>query len=169
MENLANLQSDFDIYDRWGFRDSVNVDTGVVSGAYLSLDQGIIMAAIGNALADDILRESFATKEFRKVLQPVIGHGDVQRRAAGAPCRTSTSARRSRRSSARIAWFETLGASTERDRPAPDVALPPPTEVHAERGRGQVTVSWSPVDGAAGYLVHRRLGRGDLEPIDHRR
>ena len=43
-------QSDFDIYDRWGFRDSVNVDTGAVSDSYLSLDQGIIMAAIGNAL-----------------------------------------------------------------------------------------------------------------------
>ncbi len=73
MENLANLQADFDIYDQWGFRDSVNVQTGVVSGAYLSLDQGIIMAAIGNALADDLLREAFATKEFRKVLRPVIG------------------------------------------------------------------------------------------------
>ncbi len=73
MENLANLQADFDIYDRWGFRDSVNVDSGFVSGFYLSLDQGIIMAAIGNALADDVLRESFATKEFRKVLRPVIG------------------------------------------------------------------------------------------------
>ena len=73
MENLANLQSDFDIYDRWGFRDSVNVQTGTVSGAYLALDQGIIMAAIGNALADDLLREAFATKEFRKVLRPVIG------------------------------------------------------------------------------------------------
>ena len=31
------------------------------------------MAAIGNALADDVLRESFATKEFRKALQPVMG------------------------------------------------------------------------------------------------
>jgi hypothetical protein len=73
MENLANLQADFDMYDQWGFRDSVNVQTGVASGYYLSLDQGIIMAAIGNALADDVLRESFATKEFRKVLQPVMG------------------------------------------------------------------------------------------------
>ena len=73
MDNLANLQADFDMYDRWGFRDSVNVDTGVVSGCYLSLDQGIVMAAIGNALADDVLREAFATKEFRKVLQPVMG------------------------------------------------------------------------------------------------
>ena len=79
MENLANLEADFDIYDRWGFRDTVNVDTGVVSGtnpgtsAYLSLDQGIIMAAIGNALADDILRDAFATKQVRNALKPVIG------------------------------------------------------------------------------------------------
>jgi hypothetical protein len=73
MENLANLEADFEMYDRWGFRDSVNVDSGVASGFYLALDQGIIMAAIGNALADDVLREAFATKEFRKVLRPVIG------------------------------------------------------------------------------------------------
>ena len=71
-------------------------------------------------------------------------------------------------SSARIAWFETFGASTERDRPAPDVVLPPPSEVGAERGRGQVTVSWSPVDGAVGYLVHRGRTEGELAPIDHK-
>jgi hypothetical protein len=73
LENLANLEADFDIYDQWGFRDSVNVDTGTVSGAYLSLDQGIVMAAIGNALADDVLRDAFSTKDVRKVLRPVIG------------------------------------------------------------------------------------------------
>jgi Putative glucoamylase len=73
LENLANLESDFEIYGDWGFRDSVNVDSGVVSDAYLSLDQGIIMAAIGNALGDDILRDAFATKEVRKVLRPIIG------------------------------------------------------------------------------------------------
>jgi hypothetical protein len=72
LENLAKLESDFEIYGDWGFRDSVNVDSGVVSDAYLSLDQGIIMAAIGNALADDILRDAFATKAVRKVLQPII-------------------------------------------------------------------------------------------------
>ena len=44
-----------------------------MSGAYLSLDQGIVMAAIGNALADDILRDAFATKQVRNVLAPVIG------------------------------------------------------------------------------------------------
>jgi hypothetical protein len=81
MENLANLEADFnndadpsrDIFDRWGFRDSVNVDTGEVSDFYLSLDQGIVMAAIGNVLADDILRDAFATKQVRNVLKPVIG------------------------------------------------------------------------------------------------
>jgi hypothetical protein len=73
LENLANLESDFPgIYGGWGFRDSVNVDSGHVSDAYLSLDQGIIMAAIGNALADDILRDAFATKAVRTVLQPII-------------------------------------------------------------------------------------------------
>jgi hypothetical protein len=30
------------------------------------------MAAIGNALEKDILRDAFATKDFRKTLQPVI-------------------------------------------------------------------------------------------------
>jgi len=71
--NLKKLQSDFAIYDRWGFRDSVNVDTGAVADAYLSLDQGIIMAAIGNALGGDLLRDAFATPDVRDVLEPIIG------------------------------------------------------------------------------------------------
>ncbi len=73
MANLARLEQDFDIYTRWGFRDTVNVDTGVVSQAYLSLDQGIIMGAIGNALGHDMLRDAFATPDVRKVLKPIIG------------------------------------------------------------------------------------------------
>jgi hypothetical protein len=73
LDNLANLEADFPgIYGDWGFRDSVNVDSGVISDSYLSLDQGIIMAAIGNALADDVLRDAFATKAVRQVLQPII-------------------------------------------------------------------------------------------------
>jgi xylan 1,4-beta-xylosidase len=70
-------------------------------------------------------------------------------------------------SSARIAWFATLGAQTERDRPAPPISLPPPEHVRALRGRGQVTIDWSPVAGAAGYLVHRAMAAdGPFEPID---
>jgi hypothetical protein len=72
LKNLAKLERDFQIYNQWGFRDSVNVDSGVVSPYYLSLDQGMIMAAIGNALEDDMLRRAFATQEFEDALRPVI-------------------------------------------------------------------------------------------------
>ena len=72
LTNLAALRADFDIYTEWGFRDSVNVDTDVVSPFYLSLDQGIIMAALGNALAGDLLRDAFATKDVRAALQPLM-------------------------------------------------------------------------------------------------
>ncbi len=69
--------------------------------------------------------------------------------------------------SARIAWFATLGCQTERDRAAAAPRLPPPVGVRAERGRGHVTITWSPVEGAAGYLVHRASNRdGPFEPID---
>jgi xylan 1,4-beta-xylosidase len=68
----------------------------------------------------------------------------------------------------RIAWFESLDARTERDRPAPEVRLPPPDGVRAERGRGQVTVSWTPVEGAIGYLVQRSDDPAGIpRPIDH--
>src|SRR3954447_10575521 len=72
-------------------------------------------------------------------------------------------------SSARIAWFAEIGAQTERDRPAPDVTLPPPGNVSATPGRGQVTIDWDAVDGAAGYLVHRSpTADGPRSVIDHR-
>ncbi|HEX2755555.1 MAG TPA: glycosyl hydrolase [Candidatus Limnocylindrales bacterium] len=69
--------------------------------------------------------------------------------------------------SARIAWFATVGAATERDREAPTDPLPPPEGVRAVQGRGHVTVDWSPVDGAIGYLVHRGpAADGPFAPID---
>jgi hypothetical protein len=61
------------MYGKWGFRDSVNVQTGTVSGSYLSLDQGMIMAALGNALAGDTLRHAFAGPDMEHALRPVIG------------------------------------------------------------------------------------------------
>jgi Putative glucoamylase len=73
-ENVARLARDFPgMYDKWGFRDSVNVQTGHVSGSYLSLDQGMIMAALGNALGGDVLRDAFAGRREEQALRPVIG------------------------------------------------------------------------------------------------
>jgi hypothetical protein len=71
---VARLARDFPgLYGRWGFRDSVNVQTKRVSDAYLSLDQGMIMAALGNALGDDVLRRAFADRSMELELRPVIG------------------------------------------------------------------------------------------------
>jgi hypothetical protein len=73
-ENLRKLTRSFPaLYTKWGFRDSVNVDSGVVSQSYLSLDQGMIMASLGNALGDDVLRRAFADRELERNLRPVIG------------------------------------------------------------------------------------------------
>jgi hypothetical protein len=74
LANLRRLARDFPgLYGKWGFRDSVNVQSGVVSSAYLSLDQGMIMAALGNALGHDVLRRAFADRGLERSLRPVIG------------------------------------------------------------------------------------------------
>jgi hypothetical protein len=84
LANLARLERDFDIYTHWGFRDSVNVDTGHVSDSYLSLDQGMIMAAIGNAAEHDVLRRAFATRDVERELRPVMGVEEFS--ASPRPC-----------------------------------------------------------------------------------
>ncbi|MDQ5834494.1 MAG: cellobiose phosphorylase, partial [Actinomycetota bacterium] len=72
--NLRRLELDFPgLYGEWGFRDSVNVQTKRVSDFYLSLDQGMIMAALGNALGDDVLRKAFADPALERTVRPVIG------------------------------------------------------------------------------------------------
>ncbi|HEU5267905.1 MAG TPA: glucoamylase family protein [Jatrophihabitans sp.] len=73
LADLRRLQSIPDMYGNWGFRDSVNMTTLDVSDGYLSLDQGIIMAALGNALGGDVMRTDFATPDFRAAVRPVLG------------------------------------------------------------------------------------------------
>jgi putative glucoamylase/hemolysin type calcium-binding protein len=84
LSNLERLERDFDVYTRWGFLDSVNVDSGRVSSSFLSLDQGMIMAAIGNELAGDVLRRAFATRDVERGLRPVIGVEEFS--ASPRPC-----------------------------------------------------------------------------------
>jgi hypothetical protein len=72
LENLANLQQDFESYSWGGFFDAVNVSNGDVSEYYLALDQGMIMASIGNALRNDRLQHYFTHGEVQNVLAPII-------------------------------------------------------------------------------------------------
>jgi hypothetical protein len=68
LENLANLAADFPgLYGRGGFKDAVNVATGQIADRYLSLDQGMVMAAIANELLGDRLQGYLAV-----TLQPSL-------------------------------------------------------------------------------------------------
>ena len=73
MSNLARLKRDFDSYGRGGFYDAVNVGTGQVATRYLSLDQSMIMGAIGNDLARDVLKRAFVTRDFERAVRPLLG------------------------------------------------------------------------------------------------
>ena len=72
LANLAALRSDFEIYGEHGFYDAVNVATGEVSEYYLALDQGMIMAALGNALTHDRLQRYFTRGPVERALRPLM-------------------------------------------------------------------------------------------------
>ncbi|MFE3448951.1 glucoamylase family protein [Nonomuraea sp. NPDC059194] len=72
LSNLARLKRNFDAYGPGGFYDAVAVRSGKVSKYYLALDQGMIMAALGNALAGDNMRRYFATQAVEAALRPVM-------------------------------------------------------------------------------------------------
>lgn len=72
LENLANIRDDFDAYSWGGFLDSINVGTGVVSDYYLALDQGMIMASLGNALRNDRLQHYFTRGEIERTIKPLL-------------------------------------------------------------------------------------------------
>ena len=46
--------------------------SGKVSKRYLSLDQGMIMAALGNALADDDMRDYVSQGAMQDKLEPLM-------------------------------------------------------------------------------------------------
>ncbi|WP_431901832.1 glucoamylase family protein [Nonomuraea sp. bgisy101] len=72
LDNLAALKRNFDSYGRGGFYDAVAVRSGVVSTYHLALDQGMVMAALGNVLARDNLRRYFGGAEVEARLRPVM-------------------------------------------------------------------------------------------------
>ncbi|MGW6280700.1 GH39 family glycosyl hydrolase [Kribbella sp. NPDC055071] len=65
-------------------------------------------------------------------------------------------------------WDERIAVRSDEERAFAFPDLEPPKEVTAVGGIGQVTIDWSPVDGAVGYLILRGTGeRGPLGPVDH--
>ncbi len=85
LANLANLRSDFDAYGAGGFYDAINVTTGQVSKRYLSLDQGMVMAALGNALGGDVLRKPFEQGPMAQRVAPLMRMEEFSLSPSGTP------------------------------------------------------------------------------------
>ncbi|HET9633393.1 MAG TPA: glucoamylase family protein [Terrabacter sp.] len=71
--NLARIQTELHAYGPGGFFDAVAVRSGTIARRYLSLDQAMVMGAVGNVLGNDVIRRAFSTDAVERALRPVIG------------------------------------------------------------------------------------------------
>ena len=69
----GRIQDDLDAYGAGGFFDAVAVGSGKIARRYLSLDQAMVMGALGNVLGDNVIRAAFSTPRVERALRPVIG------------------------------------------------------------------------------------------------
>lgn len=72
VENLNNIAADFDSYGPGGFYDAIAVRSGTVAERHLSLDQAMIVAALGNYLGDGLLRDYVIDPVMEERLRPVL-------------------------------------------------------------------------------------------------
>ncbi len=71
LRNLRHIRRDLHAYGPGGFYDAAAV-SGQVAKRYLSLDQGMVMAALGNALADNDMRRYVAPGALEQHLRPLM-------------------------------------------------------------------------------------------------
>ena len=80
--------------------------------------------------------------------------------------------------SARTDWEERIGLGSDAEGGVELPPLPPPGDLRAAAGRGQVTLDWQPVEGAAGYVIERAsaaegpwellvIGEPEVRPVPH--
>jgi xylan 1,4-beta-xylosidase len=70
-------------------------------------------------------------------------------------------------SDAKSDWDERIAIRSDESRELKLPDLDPPQEVTAVGGVGQVTIDWSPVPGAVGYVILRGADDDSLVPVDH--
>lgn len=73
LANLAKMRTELGAYGPGGFYDSVAVRSGTVAERYLSLDQGMVMAAIGNELRHDAVQRYVVRGPIQKAIKPLLG------------------------------------------------------------------------------------------------
>ncbi|MFC5266963.1 glucoamylase family protein [Kribbella qitaiheensis] len=72
IQNLAGIESKLHAYGGGGFFDSVAVKSGLIARRYLSLDQAMVMGAIGNVFGDDVIRRNFSVGDVARHVRPLI-------------------------------------------------------------------------------------------------
>lgn len=72
LENLGRIEEDLGAYGPGGFDDAVAVRSGTVADRYLSLDQAMVMAAIGNRLDRDVVKRYFVDDDFEDAIRPLM-------------------------------------------------------------------------------------------------
>ncbi|MDI9890874.1 glucoamylase family protein [Rhodococcus sp. IEGM 1404] len=72
LKNLRGIEKKLGAYGPGGFYDAVAVKSDTIAKRYLSLDQSMILAAIGNALTGDTLKDYFVDDELEQRLRPAM-------------------------------------------------------------------------------------------------
>jgi hypothetical protein len=71
-DNLVKIERDLGAYGAGGFFDAVAVKSGTIARRYLSLDQAMVLGAIGNVFGNNVIRRNFVQGEVEAVIKPLI-------------------------------------------------------------------------------------------------
>lgn len=83
IENLRGIETRLRAYGEGGFYDSVAVRSGLVARRYLSLDQAMVMGAIGNVFARDVIRRNFVQGAVSQRIRPLIAQEEFSAGSTG--------------------------------------------------------------------------------------
>jgi Putative glucoamylase/Protein of unknown function (DUF3131) len=72
-DNLVKIERELKAYGEGGFYDAVAVKSGVIAKRYLSLDQAMVLGAIGNVFCDNVIRRHFIKGAVQSKIKPLIG------------------------------------------------------------------------------------------------
>ena len=71
--NLVKIERDLKAYGEGGFYDAVAVKSGLIAKRYLSLDQAMVLGAIGNVFCNNVIRRHFIKGDVQSTIKPLIG------------------------------------------------------------------------------------------------
>jgi len=71
-DNLVKIETDLQAYGEGGFYDAVAVKSGLVAKRYLSLDQAMVLGAIGNVFCNNVIRRNFIKGDVEAAIKPLI-------------------------------------------------------------------------------------------------